>query len=124
MTEHERLDAIQGLRDMADFFDANPRIPPPRWQTLNVPCESREDLAELARMTSWTKTYSEYYFALQKKFGGNLTLDVYVPREQVCRKVVTGTKVIPAVEAQPEREVEVTEWVCEDVALLEDARRI
>jgi hypothetical protein len=113
----KRVDAIQGLRDLADFLEQHPGVPAPTYNTLNVGGESREDLARIARLCPWQKDFGGEYFSLRKIFKGPLTLDVYVSRDQVCRKIVTGTRIVPAVEAQPEREEEVTEWVCEDALL-------
>ncbi len=118
MTEQERLDAIQGLRDVADFLDAHPGVPAPRWVTMNVPIDTKEELAQIARLSSWGKDYSGSYFALRKKFAGELTLDVYVERQKVCRKIITGMRMVPAEPAKPEREEAIEEWVCDDAALL------
>lgn len=117
MTEQERTDAIQSFKDLVTFLETHPGVPVPKYCTLNAPLDTREEIAAVARQSSWTKDFNGSWFTLRKQFG-TLNLDVYTDREQVCRKVVTGTRVVPAVEAQPEREEQVTEWVCDEVALL------
>lgn len=58
---------------------------------------------------------------VERKFGP-ITVSAYTARENVCKRVVTGVKVLPAtvVPAQaeqvlPEREIEVVEWVCSPI---------
>lgn len=47
---------------------------------------------------------------------GILTLRISAERSQVCRKIVTGTKVVPAYTI-PERVEEDVEWVCDEPLL-------
>jgi hypothetical protein len=119
MTAQERTDALQDLKDIVAFLEAHPGVPPPRFNSLLVTLNTREEIAAVAKQSSWQKDYNGQWFSLQKRFG-TLTLDVYVPRDEVCRKVVTGTRVLPAVEAQPERVEQVEEWVCDEASLLGD----
>lgn len=66
----------------------------------------------------WTKGGSGSAFWLSRKTD-DLDLTIFCNREQVCRRVVTGTEevTLPAVEARPERtEVrEVVEWQCDPI---------
>jgi hypothetical protein len=117
MTDQRRLDAIQGLRDLADFLESQPLLPVPAYNTLNMSAGSKEDLALYARLCSWEKDYSGEYFSLRKRFKGPLLLDIYLPREEVCRKVVVGTEVVPAREAEPEHTIEKYEWICDESIL-------
>lgn len=115
---------VDGLRELARLFETKPEIPLPSWQqdiTLFVRDESaKEDLAAVARaIGSADKSYSDDLFELQKSFGGLLRLRVCAYRQQVCERVVIGTKIepaheIPAQEAKTvaAREVEVVEWRC------------
>jgi hypothetical protein len=129
--DRERADAIQGLRDLADFLEQHPGVPAPTYNALLV-SSTKEMLTRIARMASWTKDYGGEYFSLKKEFLGGLTLDIYTSRSEVCRKVVVGERVVPARPAEPERVEEVVEWVCEeallaartDPATLGDPRRI
>jgi len=69
----------------------------------------------------WRKGSSSWSFNIKRDWGlpasdVTITINIEGDREAVCQKVVIGTheKVIPAVEAQPERTeiVEEVEWVC------------
>ncbi len=115
---------IQGLRDLASFYDAHPQVPPPYQHQVMVFTDDKATLAAIAKAGNWEKVWSDSWFSLKKAFGESLLLEIYVDRSVVCRKVVTGTRVVPATPATEEREEEVTEWVCDDVSLLGDPRRI
>lgn len=119
-----RANFIQALRDFADFLDKHPGVLVPSTTTpFNVFPATKEDLVKIAKLTSWKKAYTGPWFCLTKEFGTDelggplLTLEVNVHRETVCRKVVVGTRIVPAVEAQPAREEEVTDWVCSEPLL-------
>ena len=124
MTEtHDSTDtrtaAIAGLRQLAYFLEHNPAIPMPSNRLLAR--VNREQLALLARNGGWRKEYMGDFFSLVKEFPGGLELDLYTDRVEVCRKIVTGTRVVPAQPATPERTEDVEEWVCKD-SLLGGAR--
>ncbi len=62
------------------------------------------------------------WFTLRRTFCDDLRFDVSIKRDEVCRKIVIGTKIEPATEerlipAQPEREVPVEEWICDESIL-------
>ena len=110
-------DTTKGLRELADFLDANPQL------ELTTPSHmiyvsERDKLAEIARQGSWAKTYRGDYFNLVKTFSGDVTLEVFTDRDAVCRKVVTGHRVVPAQPATEEHTVEIVEWVCDDALLV------
>ena len=120
-TEQERArreDFIRGLRDMADFFAQHPTVKLPSTECFNVFVTTREELAEHARVTSWEKVYEGPWFMLRKHFSEDLRLEINTDRQTVCRKVVTGTRVVPAKPAVEEHEEETFEWVCDDASLL------
>jgi hypothetical protein len=111
----DRESYIQSLRDLADWLKAHPEVGIPNAGTIfNVFVTDREELARIARMSSWEKQYFDTWYTLRKSFGV-IYFDVNIDREKICKRVVKGTKVIPA---RAEMEVEDVEWVCED-ALLE-----
>ena len=111
----DRKAFIQGLRACADFFEQHPTVNTPYCETINVFVGTRDGMAAHARASTWEKVYSDSWFMLCKEFGGGVTLEINTSRETVCRRIVTGTEVVPA---QPERVVEKVEWICEDAALL------
>lgn len=46
-----------------------------------------------------------------KRFG-SFTFQVYIARNKVCKRVVTGKRIIPAKPAEPEREEEIVKYEC------------
>lgn len=114
-----RIAFIAGVRACADFFEMQPDLEAPWGLMVNISVSDKATMGRYARLTTWAKQYLGDWFSLVKDFGGGVTLELNIARAQVCRKVVTGTQIVPA---QPEREVELVEWVCED-ALLAPANR-
>ena len=122
MTAREQF--IQGLLDAADFFAKNPDIDTPSSLTINQWLSSRDEMAKYARVKGgWKKEYWDTNFALRREFSGGVVFDVNISRNEVCRQVVVGKKTVAAepaklIPASPEREIDVTEWVCDDASLL------
>lgn len=110
----DRESVIRGFRALADFLEQHPDVPAPYCSTQNVFAKDKEEVARCARTSTWEKDYSQDWFMLRKDFGGSVTLEINISRSEVCRRVVTGTQVIPA---SPERTVDVVEWVCEESIL-------
>jgi hypothetical protein len=120
MTDRELV--IAGLREFADFLDAHPAIPATPQKFLCCILD-RDEFLKLARVTSWRKVYeSPNFFTLRKTFGSGAELDVYTDRENVCRKVVKGTRFVAAQPATEAHEEEIVEWVCEEASLLAGAK--
>lgn len=119
MNRNQKL--IDGIRNLANFLEANPQLPRNYGEVrlLTFP----DDLAEAAKgMGFLEKKTAGAYFSLVKRFGQDVSFEFLKSREQVCERVVTGTKVIPAKEAylvpaEPEKTVEVFEWKCPDSIL-------
>lgn len=123
------------LREAADLIAAHPELPTPcvwgygrgavtvQWQLMN-----RDDAKDDQRAAAvairqavggeWSKEGYGQSFKLTRNLG-TLSLEILADREQVCERIVVGTKTVtvPAVEAQPAREVEVedVEWRCEQL---------
>lgn len=118
----EREDFIQALRDLADFFEQHPDVPAPRWQQsislFASYANPKADMAAVARaMGSAAKNYSDELVTLRKPFGEWLELTMHANRDEVCERVVVGTKIIPAepkriIPAQPARTEDIVEWHC------------
>lgn len=123
MTNSEVNALTAGLRRLADFLDANPNLCP-AWSGHSVNLFPSDELwAEVIRSGHGLKKVANgNYFSLVKDFGGNVTLEWNKNREQVCKRVKIGEKIIPAVPeriipAQPETVVEEFDWVCPDSLL-------
>ena len=116
MSESERAVYVRGLRALADFVEAQTTLPVPCPTSLNTFVSSKAELVAVVRTTGirWTKDANGDYFYIRVLFEGGHYYDVNVARNQVCRKVVTGTRVVPAT---PERVVEEFEWVCDEPLL-------
>lgn len=112
---------IQALRDCADFLESHPAVIAPRYNTMNVFVNTREEVAAQAKAASWEKVYNGDWFYLSRAFGEDLRLDITVEREVMCRKVVTGTRVVPA---RPEQTVEEFEWRCDEASVLAPAESV
>lgn len=117
----ERAEFIRGLRECADFFEAHPSVDVPYEQQIDIFVTDKAELAAIARVASWRKDWRDSWLTLRKSFGAYWKLNVNLDRQQICKKVVTGERIIPAVPASPERTVETFEWVCEEPSLLAEA---
>ena len=110
-----RAEFIQSLRNCADWLEQHPGVRAPCYQNMNVFVNTRAEVVAHARAATWEKIYNDTWFYLRHEFGPDLSIDITAERETVCRKVVAGTEIVPA---KPEHEVEIVEWVCDDVAVL------
>lgn len=129
----DRTDYIKGLRALADLLEGTPELPLPTereitWaaHTLQIfeGREPRDTVADLARLLPGRlakndpakSEYNSKYFELNGTLHG-LDLRVWAVREDVCRKVVTGTREVTKTVPVETREITVTEetfeWVCE-----------
>lgn len=122
----------ENLHAAADLIAAHPDLPQPYIASsssgrisldwfLNGRENAKANAAAVVRAIDggWTRGEADYSGPLatwtQERDG--LDLNVQVSREEVCERIVTGTKTvtIPAKPAEPERVVEqdVVEWRCE-----------
>ena len=114
---------VAGLRELADWFEANPEIPAPCDPDIgHYSMETKEDAAKVLRALSpCDKTYSDEMLSIHRKFGA-VTLKFAFWRKEVCVKKVVGKREVPEVKlpaepAEPERIIpahveEITEWDC------------
>jgi hypothetical protein len=119
-----------GLRVLADALDANPDLPLPYDGTtseLSVFTRTKAEAAAYARVLPGTVdkrvTDGHYGFELHGWLQG-LRVLVYAPREEVCTRVVKGTREVTREIPDPEalaavpittvtETVEDVEWVCQ-----------
>lgn len=102
MTNSERRrQFIEGLREVARFYEENPDA----WYdgipiTLNMFIWGREARDILARtvkvLGSCSKNYDDTNMTVAKKFTNQVTLSLFAPRAKVCRRVILGTRTLPA----------------------------
>lgn len=132
--EHQR-ELVEGLRAMADFIEENIELPvefEPEvklnvWlyndsrynQDIQHHRTAREKLAVAAKILGKAeKRHLSAYFDLVKKFSKCVSIEYTIDREMVCKRVVTGKKIVPAeTYERPEREEEIVEWICDEPIL-------
>lgn len=124
---------VQGLRELADFYEAHPEVKLPSYSSsftvyatswlFSSKEEAKEVVITAAKAFGHAeKVYSQEGFELKKEFSGQITLTVQTERSTVCRAVVVGKKRIPSqvIPAEPERyiperEEDQVEWKCESL---------
>ncbi|HLK74032.1 MAG TPA: hypothetical protein VKU77_10345 [Streptosporangiaceae bacterium] len=126
---------VAGLRILADVLEAHPEIRRPLDTALMIPFgETPEGVAAMAAARrafsgTWHKEFSgggenTDWLNLRTELGGEggLQVELYAPRDAVCRRVVKGTEereveevVRPAETRTVLREVEIVEWECGSV---------
>ena len=81
---------IDGLRQAADFLEGKPEFPTLYRQTLQLWTDSKDKLKQAARhLGSCTKEFTATYFELHKPCGSKVEITVCIPRESICKKIVT-----------------------------------
>ena len=118
MSKREK-EFVNGLRELADWIEDHPGFVNPAecdsWYLLKL-CHSREDLAKAVQtLGNVEKRPDGNYFNVRRYFGP-LIIEAYISREQVCTKIVKGTRFVPerVVEAYEEQ---IVEWECSDPLL-------
>jgi hypothetical protein len=130
--QRRRRQFIEGLRAVAQFYEENPGA----WYdgihlTLNMYIwgrEARETLARTVRaFGQCNKSYDDVNITVSRKFSGQVTLSVFAARAKVCRRVILGTRILPARTLPASGEVylpatteEIVAWTC-DPLLYKDA---
>jgi hypothetical protein len=126
----EHAEYAAGLRTLAEFIESHPELPLPHYQNFGAfleggPAVKKEAVIAaakaLASVTQLVKkqVYGEH-MQLVWRVNSLLSYQVWVDRDAVCERVVTGVKVIPAREevvlpAMPETTEETFEWRCSPV---------
>jgi hypothetical protein len=114
MPEAKRDEFIQGLRDLAEFYAANPEMPLPGHPLVLVDCWKKEEFVlalrsmahggRVEKRTDGEKSIMQDHHAIRT--FGSITLDARISKSMVCRKV--------------RKLVEADVWECPD-SLLEEA---
>jgi len=81
-----------------------------------VYAQDKKEFGRLARILvgrkgKLEKVYGEFACSITRQFSDMVSLQVIVNREQVCERIVTGTKIVPGI-YYPEHEEEIVEWKC------------
>lgn len=143
----DRAESIVALRALANLLEQHDEVPIPlnfksRYSPINFPVgyglddtdeDTKARVVEIARTLiagKWEKTYDEESTGCLRIYGqtaDGLWVQIYAPRDKVCRKVVTTSEVTetvpdPSVEVPTvtiTRVVENVEWVCEPLLAAE-----
>jgi hypothetical protein len=101
LTKHDEF--VQGLRDLAKFYETHPACPLPDFFTgFTIYETNKEALSAIAReFGDCEKVFSENAFRLVKEFSPSVKLKTFSSREKVCEQGKVG-----------EKTVDVMEWVC------------
>jgi hypothetical protein len=108
-SDQKRQKTIDGLREFADFLEANPTAVLPSsgvtsYDCVGTPVEMVERVTALGGRWAKEDDWKSKYFGMERRFGP-AAYRVYAERSKVCKKV---TKMVP---------VEV--WECPDSLLSE-----
>ena len=131
--QRRRWNFIRGLRAVADFYEQNPDA---YYDGMNITLNmyawgaaARQTLRRMAlALAPCNKVYDDHNVTVSRQFSEQITVAVFAPRAKVCRRVVTGTRILPAriipatneIRIPPAR-MEIVEWQC-DPLLPGDAR--
>jgi hypothetical protein len=134
-----KVEYVAALRELADFVERKP-FPDTKtsvWRnepvalfdapTLSMHVESAPEFGAIcAAIGTFEKDRNEYSTGAIAKLSAGARVSVHTARQNVCKKIVVGTRVVPAteervIEAEPEHEEEIVEWECPEsfVALKE-----
>ena len=117
----ERESFIADLRSAADFFEQHPELRTPSDARIDVWARTKAEMSVFLRASGHVEKHylSDWVFLRKTMPNGLIRVEFNGNREQVCERIVTGTKVVPAhvLPAQPETEVpekveEIVEWRC------------
>lgn len=106
---------IQGLRQLADFLEAHPEAPLSHVHVMEY-IAKRDQFKHVARvMGNIDKTLNDDFFGIERCFGP-VVYRIFTDRGNICERIVTGKRTIPA---QPEHEEDIVEWSCAEPLLWE-----
>jgi hypothetical protein len=147
MSERTRAEQIAGIYQLALWLEQNPDVPIP-WDLtgnpgtdINIHASHGENeravVAAVARALPGKVDKSVWgpdghYFGLKGKAPGGVGINVIAQRDEVCKRVVTGTRevkktipdpmvTVPTIEVT--ETVEDVEWVCEPILAAERYRK-
>ena len=125
----DKQKTIDGLHELIRALETNSDLNP-YLGTIVQRVDSKEEMRSIIKAVGgkWTKRADDSDFEMVREFGNAFSLMIYASHEQICKRVVTGTKMVPeavveATEAKviPAHEVEIVEWVCPDSLMDEGA---
>jgi hypothetical protein len=125
--EQKARKVVAGLRELADFVEANPEFAKAFPVTVHVPVTTRDEIVAFARKLGRSKKVADNNYVIFRRSFGPVEVEVFALKtEATCRRVELGEKTIPAepetvIPAKPERVEKVYGWECPDSFFKEDA---
>ena|ERR1700739_441849 len=124
----ERLQFVEGLRRLADFYEARPEFPLPSETTMYVWMDDKSfegsvRLVAQAMGKASKQIVGESFFTLVRQFG-LVKLEALWTREKVCERVVVGTEeveeTVPVTYETRMVKRDKVVWHCPDAVLREE----
>jgi hypothetical protein len=117
---------VDGLYDLADFLATHPDfIESYGGLYIGHRVTDPETLKEMVKSARgrWTKQYDDYDFNMSRQFGPH-EINLYIPRDEVCEKIQTGTRTIMVPDPDRpliEKEIPTYEWKCNPSILADNS---
>lgn len=104
------------LREFAAFIESHEDVPLPVMPRFDTFFYAKEDFQNAVKAVGGELEKKGDYGSLMvvRRTFGPLQFDLNIDREQVCERVVTGTRKVEAVTI-PEHEEEIVEWKCKPI---------
>lgn len=115
-TETNKQRFVRTLREAADYIESRPFDEDIRFATTNfhVFCDEAVQFSKhVAAAGNAEKSGDDGYLNATIRFG-QLAIQICIKQEDICTRVRTGTKVVPAQPATPERTEDVYKYQCPD----------
>ena len=118
---YSREEFVQGLRDVADYYESHPDLETP-WEgaRFSAFCYSPESFSDQVKaIGAGNKEVDDYYARVEHHFAGGHVIAVVSPRDTVCTRRVVGEEDIEVEIPDPEaptvtvtQKKEIVEWDC------------
>lgn len=119
--KEKREGLITGLRELADWLEANPEVKTPHFSDFNIWSIDREQFIKQAHLIgSGEKRQAYGYLMIEKRFGA-LTFALNIQQASVCTRIQVGERDVPARAAVAAHTEPIYEWECPESLMKEDA---
>jgi len=117
--QQKRDNYIAGLRELLAIYERADELPA-AWCGASI-CIFVSDLETLLRLRALVgcreKDITDDHLGFQRQLSSSVSLHIYVPRADICERVKTGERLVPAtteqiIPAKPEHVEETYEWIC------------
>jgi len=120
----DRQRRLASIREMLDFLESHPDFPIPYGMSyVSLFADTKEEIVNMVKqLGDVTKHAFDDQYTVEKRFGTRAGITIYISRDQVCRKVVTGIERVEEI-VTPAHDKEIVDWICDEplLKLPEDA---